>query len=145
MVYTMYKTTIYIMHIVLAGGGQVEKNQDLFCSGKSHKMERFLEVCLLLLLYDEAGYGYGLIEQLEYFGFSQEDLNVSTLYRTLRKMEKENLVLSSWEEGGPGPKRRVYEITDEGRENLDQWIRILEIRKARIERLIGRYEEKKQK
>lgn len=123
----------------------MENNQDLFCSGKNHKMERFLEVSLLMLLYDEAGYGYGLIEQLEFFGFSQDELNVSTLYRTLRKMEKENLVSSFWEEGGPGPKRRVYEITDDGRENLDQWIRILEVRKSRIERLIGRYEEKKQK
>jgi len=117
----------------------VAKDQDLFCNGKSHKMERFLEVCLLLLLYDEVGYGYGLIEQLEDFGFSQEELNVSTLYRTLRKMEKENLVSSFWEEGGPGPRRRVYEITDRGKENLDQWVRILEIRKARIEKLIGRY------
>lgn len=115
------------------------KDQDLLCNGKGHKMERFLEVCLLLLLYDEVGYGYGLIEELEDFGFSQEELNVSTLYRTLRKMEKENLVSSFWEEGGPGPRRRVYEITDRGKENLDQWVSILEIRKARIEKLISRY------
>ncbi len=117
---------------------------DLFCTGKSHKMERFLEVCLLLLLYDEVGYGYGLIEQLEYFGFSQDELNVSTLYRTLRKMEKENLVSSLWEKGGPGPRRRVYEITESGKKNLDQWVRILEIRKARIEKLILKYEDKTQ-
>ncbi|WP_422487175.1 PadR family transcriptional regulator [Gudongella sp. DL1XJH-153] len=120
----------------------MEKDHDLFCSSKSHKMERFLEVCLLLLLYDEAGYGYGLIEQLEYFGFSQDELNVSTLYRTLRKMEKEGLVSSLWEEGGQGPRRRVYEITDSGKRNLEQWIKILEIRKARIEKLILKYEDK---
>ncbi|MDD4632086.1 MAG: PadR family transcriptional regulator [Proteiniphilum sp.] len=107
-------------------------------------MERFLEVCLLLLLYDEAGYGYGLIEQLEYFGFTQEELNVSTLYRTLRKMEKEGLVSSLWEEGGQGPRRRVYEITEDGKKNLKQWIKILEIRKTRIEKLILKYEDKTQ-
>lgn len=118
------------------------KDQELFCPGKGHKMERFLEVCLLLLLYNQVGYGYGLIEQLEYFGFNQEELNVSTLYRTLRKMEKEKLVSSYWEEGGPGPKRRVYEITEEGKKNLDQWIDILEVRKSRIERLISKYDEK---
>jgi poly-beta-hydroxybutyrate-responsive repressor len=120
----------------------MEKDHDIFCTSKSHKMERFLEVCLLLLLYDEAGYGYGLIEQLEYFGFSQDELNVSTLYRTLRKMEKEGLVSSLWEEGGQGPRRRVYEITDSGKRNLEQWIKILEIRKARIEKLILKYEDK---
>lgn len=122
----------------------MEKDQDLFCTRKSHKMERFLEVCLLLLLYDEGGYGYGLIEKLKYFGFSQDELNVSTLYRTLRKMEKENLVSSLWEEGGQGPRRRVYEITESGRKNLDEWIKILEIRKARIEKLIMKYEDKTQ-
>lgn len=115
----------------------------LFCKNKHHKMERFLEVCLLLLLYDEVGYGYGLIDELLFFGFSEDELNVSTLYRTLRKMEKENLVISSWEEGGPGPKRRVYEITEKGKNELDQWIRILKVRKARIQKLIGKYDEKR--
>lgn len=114
----------------------------LFCNGKPHHMERFLEVCLLLLLYDEIGYGYGFVEQLASFGFSEDDLNVSTLYRTLRKMEKEGLVTSLWEDGGQGPKRRVYEITMNGKNELDQWIRILKVRKSRIESLIIKYDEK---
>ena len=116
----------------------------IFCNSKPHHMERFLEVCLLLLLYDEIGYGYGLIEQLVSFGFSEDDLNVSTLYRTLRKMEKEGLVTSQWENGGQGPKRRVYEITTNGKNELNQWIRILRVRKSRIESLINRYDEKVQ-
>ncbi|MGD9569157.1 MAG: PadR family transcriptional regulator [Sedimentibacter sp.] len=95
---------------------------------------------MLLLLYDDVGYGYGLIEQLVSYGFSEDELNVSTLYRTLRKMEKELLVVSFWEEGGLGPKRRVYEITVDGKKELDQWIKILKVRKARIEKLVGRYE-----
>jgi poly-beta-hydroxybutyrate-responsive repressor len=105
-------------------------------------MERFLEVCLLLLLYDEVGYGYGLIEQLSSFGFSEPDLNVSTLYRTLRKMEKEGLVTSLWESGGQGPRRRVYEITTSGRQNLDAWVKILKMRRTRIETLVGAYDKK---
>ena len=72
----------------------MKAEEALFCNGKPHHMERFLEVCLLLLLYDEIGYGSGLVEQLASFGFSDDDLNVSTLYRTLRKMEKEGLVTS---------------------------------------------------
>jgi PadR family transcriptional regulator PadR len=122
------------------GGEIMTEDRALFCNSKNHKMERFLEVCLLLLLYDEVGYGYGLIENLAFFGFSQDEINMSTLYRTLRKMENENLVTSKWEEGGPGPKRRVYEITETGKEELDQWIKILKVRKARIEKLIGRYD-----
>jgi len=105
-------------------------------------MERFFKVCLLFLLYDEIGYGYGLVEQLEYFGFTQNDLNISTLYRTLRTMEKENLVSSFWEEGTSGPRRRVYEITNYGRKDLEQWINILKIRNSMIEKLIQKYEDK---
>jgi DNA-binding PadR family transcriptional regulator len=55
-------------------------------------------------------------------------------------MEKEELVTSLWEEGGPGPKRRVYNITQNGKKELKQWIQILKTRRARIERVIGRYE-----
>lgn len=120
----------------------MKENKSLFCKDKSHKMNRFLEVCLLLLLRDSVGYGYALMDQLEDFGFSKEAINVSTLYRTLRKMEKESFVSSFWQEGGPGPRRRVYEITESGKKNLDQWIKILEIRKNRIEALISRYKEK---
>jgi PadR family transcriptional regulator, regulatory protein PadR len=120
----------------------MKDKQTVFCNDKFHHMERFLEVCLLLLLYDEIGYGYGLIEQLVTFGFSPEDLNVSTLYRTLRKMEGEGLVTSLWEESDQGPKRRVYEITSEGKQNLDQWIKVLKMRKSRIENLIVHYDKK---
>ncbi|MGE4468216.1 helix-turn-helix transcriptional regulator [Sphaerochaeta sp.] len=111
------------------------------CPGKNHKLEHFLEVCLLLLLYNEIGHGYRLMEQLEQFGFTKEELNVSTLYRTLRKMEKEELVCSCWEEGGPGPKRRTYKITATGKEDLSQWINILKMRKSMIEQLIAVYAE----
>jgi DNA-binding PadR family transcriptional regulator len=123
-------------------GGFIMKSADhLHCHGTSPKGERFLEVCLLLLLQEEAGHCYGLIDQLSAFGFSPEKLNVSTLYRTLRKMEQEGTVHSTWEQGGPGPKRRVYHVTDNGTKELDRCIRIMKSRKNSIERLITRYDE----
>lgn len=115
---------------------------DRYCC-KHHKMDRFLEVCLLLLLSDEKGYGYGLIERLENFGFQKEETNVGSLYATLRKMEARGLVASDWEKGESGPRRRVYEITPEGGIELGQWVEILKFRKMRIEKLIGEYEKGK--
>ena len=107
---------------------------------KNNQMERFIEVCLLVLLKEEPGYGYGLIDELAGFGLDPAQLNVSTLYRSLRKMEKEKLVISKWESGGQGPRRRVYEITDQGAQDLKQWIQILKMRKQRIEQLIMRFD-----
>ena len=110
------------------------------CEKNYQKMQGFLEVCLLLLLYKESGHGYGLIEGLVHFGFLEEGLNISTLYKTLRRMEKDGLVRSFWEIGDQGPQKRVYDITDKGRHELDWLIDILKLRVERIGKVIDGYE-----
>lgn len=141
--HTICIVTIFQWYIVdVRGEENLKEEKSLFCNHKPHHFERFLEVCLLLLLEDEIGYGYGFVEQLPQFGFSEADLNIGTLYRTLRKMENEGMVTSDWEPGGQGPRRRVYEITAIGKNKLDQWINILRMRKSRIEALIHIYDEK---
>jgi PadR family transcriptional regulator PadR len=118
----------------------MEKRGFRCCDIKYHKMERLLEICLLLLLFENEGYGYGLIEQLSDYGFTGEDLNIGSLYRTLRKLEDQDLVSSVWKEANQGPKRRVYTITDRGKEELHNWLPVLKERKARIEQVIATYE-----
>ena len=118
----------------------MDEKMERCCEGKYQKMERLLEICLLLLLFEKAGYGYGLIEELSAFGFTGEDLNIGSLYRTLRKLEDQGLVSSVWEEAAQGPKRRVYTITEKGKRDLHNWIPVLKQRKARIEQLIETYE-----
>ncbi|MDD2427100.1 MAG: helix-turn-helix transcriptional regulator [Eubacteriales bacterium] len=110
------------------------------CQKNFQKMQGFMEVCLLLLLYKESGHGYGLIEGLSYFGFTEENLNLSTLYKTLRRMENDGLVRSLWEMGDQGPKKRVYDITDLGRQELEDWVDFLRLRVERIGKVIDRYE-----
>jgi len=118
----------------------MDNETTLFCQGARHHMERFMEICLLLLLYQEASHGYTLAEQLDTFGFSKKELNMGSLYRTLRKMEKDALVSSCWEEGRQGPKKRVYQITEAGKRNLGNWIEVLKKRRERISKLINYYE-----
>ena len=74
----------------------------------------------LVLLREESSHGYELMERLEEFGF-EDVLNAGTLYRTLRRMEKEGLCESEWETSGSGPARRAYSITDSGEEYLAAW------------------------
>lgn len=126
---------------VKKGGNKMNVKYSKLCESNYQKMQGFMEVCLLLLLYKEPGHGYGLIEQLSFFGFIEENFNVSSLYRTLRKMEKDGLVISSWLEGSQGPKKRVYNITDVGKQELETWVVILKLRKERINKLINRYEQ----
>jgi PadR family transcriptional regulator, regulatory protein PadR len=80
----------------------------------------------LVMLRECSSYGYQLMERLIEFGF--EALNPGTLYRTLRKMEKDGLCESKWETGSSaGPVRRMYSITDAGEAYLDLWVEGLEL------------------
>jgi PadR family transcriptional regulator PadR len=74
----------------------------------------------LVLLREESSYGYELMERLEEFGFD-DVVNAGTLYRTLRRMEKEGLCEFEWETSGSGPARRAYSINDSGEEYLTAW------------------------
>ncbi len=65
-------------------------------------------------------YGYELIERLKEFGF--EEVDAGTLYRTLRRMEKEGLCEPEWETLEGSPVRRMYYITEAGDRYLDAWV-----------------------
>ena len=47
------------------------------------------------------------------------------LYRTLRRMERFNLVTSTWDTEGGGPARRLYTLTNLGDLCLDRWAETL--------------------
>ena len=117
----------------------MEENQPIGCRESDQRMRGFLEICLLVLLQNEAKHGYGLMEQLVPFGFSKENLPVGTLYRTLRKMEKDEFVTSVWESSGQGPKRRMYCLSAIGKAHLQQRIEFLKYRRKLIDKLISRY------
>ena len=69
-------------------------------------------------------YGYELMERAVELGL--ETANPGTVYRTLRKMEKDELCESKWETSCGGPARRMYSITDAGEAYLGLWFKSLE-------------------
>ncbi|HEY5494812.1 MAG TPA: helix-turn-helix transcriptional regulator [Candidatus Anoxymicrobiaceae bacterium] len=82
---------------------------------------RFLRPYILLLLAEEPVHGYELLGRLAEFGVDQASTDPSILYRVLRMMESEGLTSSKLDPSGSGPARKVYHLTDEGREVLDMW------------------------
>ncbi len=120
----------------------MEQHMEGHCGKRAQTLERFLEISLLVLLYDRKGHGYSLMEQLGDFGFDPDQMNIGSLYRILRNMEKSSLVLSDWEQGEGGPRRRVYEITEEGKSMLSIWSEHVRKRKSAIEYLLDTYEKK---
>ena len=86
------------------------------------RIHRFLEPCLLLLLHCNEVHGYELLEGLKRFGFDQNPVDSSTVYRFLRDLEERGFVTSRWDTEGGGPARRLYQITAEGDRYLAWWV-----------------------
>ena len=84
----------------------------------------WLEAVILLSLREWSSYGYELMGRARILGF--EAINTGTLYQTLRRMEKDGVLESSWETSGDGPARRMYTITSSGSAHLDMWVKSLE-------------------
>ena len=104
------------------------------------RVERFTEPALLLLLRERAAHGYDLLERLPELTGEQR-VEMGNLYRLLRALEEEGLVVSEWDETSPGPAKRRYAITAQGRLLLDQWADALRQSRDRTGRFLERYEE----
>ena len=98
----------------------------------------YLRACLLLLIRSGPAYGYNLREQLTDLGVVQNDWG--RLYRTLRVMEREGLLLSCWENSEAGPSRRTYHLTERGRAELDRWVESVTEAQGLVDRFLGRYD-----
>ncbi|MCL4440279.1 MAG: helix-turn-helix transcriptional regulator [Firmicutes bacterium] len=104
-------------------------------------MEKLTQPAILLLLHRNEAHGYDLIQKLSQARFIDSDPDTATVYRALRRMEQDGLVVSSWKHGEFGPARRQYRLTPEGLKLLEEWIGRLEERKKQIDSFIGYYRE----
>ncbi|RJQ43872.1 MAG: PadR family transcriptional regulator [Anaerolineaceae bacterium] len=99
---------------------------------------RMLDPVILLSLHKKPAHGYSLIESLTAYGLGQIDISI--LYRALHQMEDMGWVTSKQEEeSSQGPPRRVYRITHNGEQILEEIVSDLELRVADMERFISEY------
>ncbi len=108
------------------------------CDFSLHRVSKFVQPSVLLFLRRRPSYGYELIEKLKGLGFCGDSIDVGAVYRSLRKLEKDGFLKSSWQVK-TGRSRRIYKITPEGRKLLRMWMgRIME-RKEVLEKFITIY------
>ena len=104
-------------------------------SGPSHPTGDMLNAQLLAMLKDWSAYGYELAQQLELAGFG--NYNKGTVYRALRQMESGGLVSSIWKTSSAGPARRMYSTTEAGNLFLHNWLTLLNLHRATLERFLS--------
>ena len=84
---------------------------------------RVVQEVLLALLAKEASHGYQVRARLQLaLGPLAEALNAGHVYVTLNRLEKAGLVSSKRVGQADRPDRKVYELTEAGRERVMEWL-----------------------
>ena len=104
------------------------------------RVERFVEPALLLLLRERPHHGYELLERLPEVAGEGTRIDAGNLYRLLRALESEGMVTSEWSAELPGPAKRTYELTDEGRHLLERWAEALRSARGVVQGFLDRYD-----
>jgi DNA-binding PadR family transcriptional regulator len=89
-------------------------------------VSRFIEPVVLRILKEKKkSYGYEIAECLTRYALTDATIEGAALYRTLRTLEVNGHVISTWDEGD-GPARRNYSLTKSGHTHLRDWAHLLE-------------------
>ena len=96
-----------------------------------------IQARLLLSLEKRKAHGYELMEILGQEGDSPDP---GSLYRTLRSLEEDGLVRSSWDTSNAGPARRVCGLTDLGLDHLHTWVVGIRKTRQRLDDFLAEYQ-----
>ena len=103
------------------------QGHDYPCTCAMGNLSRFVEPVVLLLLKKKGrSYGYDLGNELHAHALTDAVIERAALYRTLRTLEVNRNVVSEWETDKGGPARRVYKLTRQGDDHLNEWAEVLD-------------------
>ncbi len=90
------------------------------CTGKN--LDRFMQATILMLLSEEEMHGFVMLQKIGKTPMFYDALpDASGLYRYLKKMEGQGLLISREEQQEDLPSKKIYSITEEGRTCLKNW------------------------
>lgn len=75
---------------------------------------------ILAVLREEPRHGYAIAREVERLSNSELKFKDGTLYPALQQLEQEQLIVGAWEASDNAPPRKVYRITQAGREELER-------------------------
>lgn len=90
-----------------------------------------LDACVLAVLNNEDIYGYLLTQQVK----EVVDISESTLYPVLRRLQKNNYLIT-YDKAFQGRNRRYYQITNLGKNQYKEYLRMWEDYKNSIDKIL---------
>ncbi|MGB2824942.1 MAG: PadR family transcriptional regulator [Phycisphaerae bacterium] len=95
------------------------------CSGRT--LAKLVQPAVMTVLAKEPMHGYLIAQRLDEMAmFRRHSPDPTGIYRLLKSMEQNGLVISTWDLADSGPAKRRYELTSDGRACLAKWIETLE-------------------
>lgn len=130
----MYVTLLYsIMH----------QSKKCWChESHGYPERRWLQFLILRAVYEKPTYGYNIIKEIEEISYGRHKIKSGTMYTTLRRMEKEDLLRSTWKKSESGPDHREYNVTKKGEKHLKKWLEMIIERKKMVDKMVKFYYER---
>jgi poly-beta-hydroxybutyrate-responsive repressor len=99
--------------------------------------KNYLMAWLLVMLKDLNLHGYEIMKALkENFAVVSDP---GTVYRALRQLERDGYITSWWDPKEQGPARRIYTLTDPGKDALAIWSAALEQYRTNLDAFFSLY------
>lgn len=109
------------------------------------RIDKMLVPALLSFLAHKPAHGYELIQRINESGFSEIEADPATIYRNLRRMEEDGLVLSQWETEHTGPARRSYHLSPEGHQALNYCVQLISDKVIKMQAFLEKYQREAKK
>lgn len=87
---------------------------------RSQLLKGILEGCILAIVEKESVYGYELSQKLQNYGL--DDVSEGSIYPILLRLQKEKLIVGEFRASPMGPKRKYYQLTNQGLAALNEFV-----------------------
>lgn len=108
--------------------------------GRRGQQYRHLPAFILLLLMEENRYGAAILNELQ-TRIPTCFADSAAVYRTLKDLEEDGALTSYWDTSESGPPKKIYQITERGKDILDHFKKDIEMRIANLQFFLELYEQ----
>ncbi|NBJ71228.1 MULTISPECIES: PadR family transcriptional regulator [Clostridia] len=86
---------------------------------RSQMLKGILEGCILSIIHHQPAYGYEISVILQEYGL--ENISEGSIYPILLRLQREHLIIGEMRKSESGPKRKYYQLTEDGHEALREF------------------------
>lgn len=94
-----------------------------------------LEGCILQIINEQETYSYEISQKLEKYGLGE--VSEGTIYPLMLRLQKNDLVSSTLKASSSGPKRKYFNLTEKGQEELENFKKNWEDLFTAVNKLMG--------